>query len=35
MDKCHMCDSTDIVYVDILGLNWCRADYAKTYLESV
>lgn len=30
--KCHMCNSADIVYVDVLGLNWCRTDYADIYL---
>lgn len=29
---CHLCDSEDIVYTDVLDLAWCRDHYHSIYL---
>lgn len=31
--RCHLCDSPDVVYVDALGLHWCRKHYHSIYLK--
>lgn len=31
-ERCYICCSPDVVYTDILGLNWCRTDYNDIYL---
>lgn len=31
--KCWLCDSTDIVYVDVIECPWCDRCYDDIYLE--
>jgi hypothetical protein len=31
--ECWLCDSTDIVYIDIVGCRWCADHYDDVYLD--
>lgn len=30
---CWYCDSTEIVYTDVLDMGWCSKHYTEIYLE--
>lgn len=30
---CWICDSPDVVYVDVLDMGWCQKDFDETYLQ--
>ncbi len=29
---CWMCDSEDVVYIDVFDLGWCAKDFNEVYL---
>jgi hypothetical protein len=32
VDECWLCDSTDVIYTDVIGCHWCRDHYYDIYL---
>ena len=33
-ETCWLCDSTDVVYLDILGCRWCAKHYDDIYMDT-